>query len=278
MHLGGALYLGSMEFDLYQVDAFTSEVFGGNPACVMPLDEWLPDDVLLSLAQENAVAETAFLVAKGDRYHLRWFTPDLEMDLCGHATLASAHVVLSHLHPGRDEVTFDTMSGALVVTRCDRGYEMVLPNRFPEPSVLPMEIEKAASIPPSEVHKSRDYLLVYPREKDVQEWSVNRELFDLIDLGTGGVIVTAPGDDCDFVSRYFTPQATMLEDPVTGSAHCSSAPFWAERLGKSQLHAKQLSARGGDIRCQVMSNHVLISGNAVTYLTGTVHLKQTCSL
>lgn len=266
------VYLGSMELDLYQVDAFTSEVFGGNPACVMPLDDWLPDEVLLSLAQENAVAETAFLVADGDRYHLRWFTPDLEMDLCGHATLASAHVVLFHLHPDRDQAIFETMSGTLVVTRSDKGYEMVLPNRYPESAVLPIEIQKAANLPPLEVYKSRDYLLVYASKNDVEAWSVSREMFDRINLGTGGVIVTAPGDDCDFVSRYFTPQATALEDPVTGSAHCSSAPFWAERLGKNQLHAKQLSARGGDIYCQVMPDHVRVSGAAVTYLRGRVDL------
>ena len=262
-----------MELDLYRVDAFTEQVFGGNPACVMPMQAWLEDDLLLALARENAVAETAFLVKKKPgRYHLRWFTPDVEMDLCGHATLASAHVVLTFLEPEAKEVCFESASGDLVVTRQPSGYEMALPNRAPEPAILPVEIEESLSLPPTEVLKARDYLLVYRSQRDVEEFSVNRHLFDRVNLGTGGVIVTAPGDQVDFVSRFFTPQATILEDPVTGSAHCTSAPHWAEKLGQTVLHARQISERGGDVHCQVLPEHVLVSGNVVTYAKATVLL------
>ena len=264
-----------MEFDLYQIDAFTKRVFAGNPACVMPLTSWLDDEVMLDLARENAVAETAFLVQQSaGNYHLRWFTPDVEMDLCGHATLASAHVVLTFLEPDAREVAFDSNSGRLVVTRTESGYEMTLPNWAPEPAILPVEIEASLSKAPSEVHKSRDYMLVYPSERDVAEFHVNRDLFDRVNLGTGGVIVTAPGDDVDFVSRFFTPQATILEDPVTGSAHCTSAPYWAERLGKTVMDARQISSRGGDVHCQVLPKHVLVSGHAVTYARSTVYLPE----
>ena len=242
------MYLPCMELDLHRVDAFTNRVFSGNPACVMPLKAWLADAVMLDVARENAVAETAFLVKKSPgHYHLRWFTPDVEMDLCGHATLASAHVVLTHLEPETREVAFDAMSGTLVVTKTETGYEMVLPNRAPEPAILPAEIAESLSIEPVEVHKSRDYMLVYRTQLEVAQFSVNRHLFDRVNLGTGGVIVTAPGDEVDFVSRFFTPQATILEDPVTGSAHCTSAPYWAEQLGKTVLHARQISVRGGEV-------------------------------
>lgn len=261
-----------MELDLYRVDAFASEVFKGNPACVMPLDQWLADEVMLNIARENAVAETAFLVKRGSGYDLRWFTPDLEMDLCGHATLASAFVVLEHLEPQSNEVAFDTLSGRLVITRSERGFEMALPNRAPEPAILPVELEESLNTKPIEVHKSRDYLLVFASQKDVESFDVDRSLFDRISLGTGGVIVTAPGDEVDFVSRFFTPQATILEDPVTGSAHCTSAPYWAERLGKTVLEAHQLSQRGGQVHCQVLPKHVLISGEAVLYAQSRVFL------
>ena len=267
------MYLPCMELDLHRVDAFTHRVFSGNPACVMPLTAWLDDGVLLDLARENAVAETAFLVKKSPgHYHLRWFTPDVEMDLCGHATLASAHVVLTHLEPETREVAFDSMSGTLVVTKTETGYEMVLPNRAPEPAILPAEIAESLSIEPVEVHKSRDYMLVYRTQREVAQFSVNRHLFDRVNLGTGGVIVTAPGYEVDFVSRFFTPQATILEDPVTGSAHCTSAPYWAEQLGKTVLHARQISERGGEVHCQVLPEHVLVSGHAVTYARSKVFL------
>ena len=262
-----------MELDLYHVDAFTSEVFKGNPACVMLMTDWPSDQTLRSIAQENAVAETAFLIHRESNvYDLRWFTPDVEMDLCGHATLASAHVVLCELTSSVNEVMFDTLSGRLVVTRDEHGYEMTLPNRAPEHAILPVEIEEALNLKPVETYKSRDYLLVYRNQREVEAIDIRRDLFDRINLGTGGVIVTAPGNHADFVSRFFTPQATILEDPVTGSAHCTSAPFWAERLGKTMLQAQQLSARGGELHCQVLPNHVLVRGEAVIYSKAKVFL------
>ncbi|MGB1075609.1 MAG: PhzF family phenazine biosynthesis protein [Flavobacteriales bacterium] len=255
-----------MECNLYQVDAFTNRVFSGNPACVMLLEAWLDDEILLALAQENAVAETAYIIQKGPGlYHLRWFTPDLEMDLCGHATLATAHVVFAHIACHLDEVRFETNSGTLVVRRGARGYSMLLPKRHPVPASLPSEFENAFSIRPVEVHRSRDFLLIYPSQKEIEQIEINRTVFDQIHLGTGGVIVSSLGENVDFVSRFFTPQATILEDPVTGSAHCTSAPFWAERLGKTQLSAQQLSPRGGHLQCEVFPEHVQIEGEAITY-------------
>ena len=262
-----------MELELYQVDAFASQPFAGNPACVVPLESWLDDATMLLMAREHAVAETSFLVRKAPgHYRLRWFTPDLEMDLCGHATLAAAHVVLAHLEPTLNEVAFETQSGQLVVTRETQGYQMALPNRAPEPAILPVEIEESLNLQPQEVHKSRDYMLVYRNEREVEALAINRTLFDRIDLGTGGVIVTAQGKDVDFVSRFFTPQATIHEDPVTGSAHCTSAPFWAARLGQTILHARQLSERGGEVHCQVLPSHVLVTGDAITYSVGKAFL------
>lgn len=265
-----------MTIPFYQVTAFSRNVFGGNQACVMPMEGWLSDDLLLHIAQENAVAETAYLKRLDQGvYALRWFTPDLEMDLCGHATLACAHVVLNHLAPQLDKVEFDTQSGRLVVTRSAHGLDMALPNRMPASAQLPPALAESLNKPPLEVHLARDFMLVYASQQDVEQFDVDRALFDRTDLGTGGVIVTAPGEDCDFVSRFFTPQATILEDPVTGSAHCTLAPFWGARLGKTVMQARQLSARRGALRCEMKEDHVQVSGQATTYLEGTVHLNQT---
>jgi len=265
-----------MTIPFFQVTAFSQSVFGGNQACVMPMNAWLSDDLLLQIAQENAVAETAYLKRLDQGvYALRWFTPDLEMDLCGHATLASAHVVLNHLEPQSARVVFQTQSGRLVVTRSEHGLDMALPNRMPTPAELPPALAESLNTPPLEVHLARDFMLVYACQKDVEQFDVDRTLFDRTSLGTGGVIVTAPGDSCDFVSRFFTPQATILEDPVTGSAHCTLAPYWGELLGKTVMHAKQLSGRRGTLRCEVMADHIQVSGQAATYLEGSVHLNQT---
>ena len=263
-----------MELELYHVDAFTSRVFSGNPACVVLLETWLSDDILLAMAREHAVAETAYILHMGaGRYRLRWFTPDLEMDLCGHATLASGHVIFNHVEPDLGEVQFETISGTLTVSRLPQGgYAMILPKRAPSPAILPDEIEAALNTAPVEVLKARDFMLVYRQEDDIRSLQVNRQIFDRINLGTGGVIVTAPGDEVDFVSRFFTPQATILEDPVTGSAHCTSAPFWAEKLGKTQLRARQLSQRGGELNCEILREEVRISGHAVTYSTSRILL------
>ena len=259
-----------MKLELYQIDAFTDKTFGGNPACVVPLTHWLADDILLKITKENAVAETAFFVDKGDKIHLRWFTPDIEMDLCGHATLATAHCLKSILKYPKDKIIFETLSGDLTVLVEDDLYHLDFPSRMPLVSQLPETIFKALNIPPKEVYKARDYLLVYDTQKEIEEIKINRHMFDKINLNPGGVIVTAKGENCDFVSRFFTPQASILEDPVTGSAHCSLTPFWSSRLKKNQLYALQISDRGGTLQCQNKKDRVLISGKAKTYSIGTL--------
>lgn len=257
-----------MKYQLYQIDAFTDTVFGGNSACVVPLNNWMPDEILLKIAKENAVAETAFFVDKGDKIHLRWFTPQIEMDLCGHATLATTHALTTILHCKKDEIVFETLSGDLIVKVENGFYKMDFPSRMPVADVLPPIVSKSLNIQPKEVLKSRDYFLVYKNETEIRNIKINRQLFDQINLDPGGVIVTAIGDNCDFVSRFFTPQASILEDPVTGSAHCSLIPFWAKRLGKNKLYAQQVSDRLGKLYCENRSDRVIISGQAKTYSIG----------
>ena len=261
-----------MKLALFQIDAFSNKVFGGNPACVVPLENWLQDEVLLKIAQENAVAETAFFVRKGKNFHLRWFTPDIEMDLCGHATLATAHCILSELKLESEKVIFETLSGELEVSLNNGRYLMDLPRRDPISASLPNEIKNALNIQPKKVLKARDYLLVYENQKEIEDIVINREIFDQININPGGVIVTAIGDHCDFVSRYFTPQATILEDPVTGSAHCTLTPYWSKILNKNKMNAQQVSNRKGKLFCELKKDRVEISGKAITYFEGYISL------
>lgn len=261
-----------MKLELYQIDAFTDTIFHGNPACVVPLKNWLPDEILLKIARENAVAETAFFIDKGHSIHLRWFTPEIEMDLCGHATLATAHCLASILNYQSNRIIFETKSGELTVDLKDRVYEMDFPSRMPERATLPDSIVQSLNIQPKEVFKSRDYVLVYDSEEDIKKIKIERSVFDLINLDPGGVVVTAAGTDCDFVSRYFTPQSSILEDPVTGSAHCSLIPFWSARLGKNKLFARQLSERGGELYCENKNERVIVAGKARTYSTGHLNI------
>lgn len=262
-----------MKLNLYQIDAFTDRTFGGNSACVVPLDYWLTDDILLKIAKENAVAETAFFVDKGDKIHLRWFTPEIEMDLCGHATLATVHCLKTILEYKNDKFIFETLSGDLTVVVENEIYKMNFPSRIPSPENLPTIIENSLNIKPKEVLKARDYVLVYENETEVRNIKIDRQFFDQINLDPGGVIVTSPGDNCDFVSRFFTPQASILEDPVTGSAHCSLIPFWAKRLNKNELYALQVSERLGKLFCENKGERVLISGQAKTYSIGNFWLE-----
>ena len=259
-----------MKLELYQIDAFTDTIFGGNPACVVPLVDWLPDDILLKIAKENAVAETAFFVDKGDKIQLRWFTPEIEMDLCGHATLATAHCLQSILNYSGNNIVFETLSGDLTVSIKNDAYYLDLPSRMPIVSELPQIIKKSLNLQPKEVYKSRDYILVYETAEEIENIEVNRQLFDEINLDPGGVVVTAKGKNCDFVSRFFTPQASILEDPVTGSAHCSLIPFWSLRLGKNELSAIQISDRAGKLQCENKKDRVIISGKAKTYSIGNL--------
>ena len=262
-----------MKLDLYQIDAFTDKTFGGNPACVVPLNDWLPNDILLKITKENAVAETAFFINNGDKIHLRWFTPEIEMDLCGHATLATAHCLKSILNYSKDEIIFETLGGDLTVFTKDDSYFLNFPSRMPKVSELPEIIKKSLNIQPKKVYKSRDYLLVYDTEQEIENIKINRQIFDQINLDPGGVIVSAKGDNSDFVSRFFTPQASILEDPVTGSAHCSLIPFWSSRLGKNELDAIQISDRVGKLKCENKNERVIIGGKAKTYSIGKLWIE-----
>lgn len=252
---------------LYQVDAFTDQLFGGNPAGVVGLEAWLPDDVLQNIAAENNLSETAFYVPKDDGYELRWFTPDYEVDLCGHATLATAWVLYRLEGYKQPRVKFFTQSGTLGASSVEGLVTIDLPSRVPVPVPAPEALRNGLNLKVTTVLKSRDYLVVLDSEEEVKH--IKPDFEELNKLDVLGVIVTAPGNDCDFVSRFFQPNTLSLEDPVTGSAHCSLAPYWADRLGKKSLHARQLSKRGGELICNVADTRVYISGKAVLYMKGS---------
>lgn len=264
-----------MRINIYQIDAFTDQLFSGNPAAVCPLVDWLDDETLQNIAIENNLAETAFFVQLSEnRFHLRWFTPEIEIDLCGHATLASAFVIIEELGNKYNEVLFDTKSGLLTVNKIGDYYELDLPSRPPKKSSLPKIISNGLNTQPKEIWKARDYLLVYDSEDDIEGIKPNVAIINQINIDPGGIIVTAKGksENVDFVSRLFTPQATVFEDPVTGSAHCTLVPFWADRINKTELRALQISKRGGELLCQLNKDRVLIKGKAVKYLEGTIEL------
>ena len=262
---------------IYQVDAFTDTVFAGNPAAVMPLDIWLPDATLQDLAAENNLAETAFFVPEGQEgYRLRWFTPTTEVDLCGHATLASAYVIMSILRPGTERVEFATqVAGNLTVTRRGDLYTLDFPARPAErpgedQDTVRADLAAALGGPaPSDLLTARDYMVVYDDAASIASLKPDMGALSRLDRG---VLVTAPGSDVDFVSRFFAPHHGIPEDPVTGSTHCTLVPYWAERLGRTELSARQLSARGGQLWCELRGDRVMISGKAILYMEGTVYL------
>ena len=258
-------------FPIYQVDAFSTGPFSGNPAAVCPLDDWLDDNTLQSIAAENNLSETAFIVASEKDYGLRWFTPAVEVDLCGHATLAAGYVVLNHLQPDLDSVAFETLSGRLVVARDGDRLSMDFPSRAPTPISGSEALSDALGAAPSEVHLSRDILAVFDDEASVRRLSPDQARLLALDEGLG-VIASAKGDSVDFVSRFFVPKAGIAEDPVTGSAHCTLVPFWAERLGKSRLVAHQVSKRGGELHCEHRGDRVIIGGQCTLFLAGNIHL------
>jgi PhzF family phenazine biosynthesis protein len=259
-----------MRSRIFKLDAFTHQAFGGNPAAVMLLEAFAPDALLQSIAAENNLSETAFLVGGDGQYHLRWFTPLVEVPLCGHATLASAAVVLERLEPGRTEVTFQTASGALRVSRAPRGYLMDFPARPTHRVTPPAALAHALGVRPIEVRADAiNYLAVLADEQSVRTLAPDIAAIGALDLL--GVIVTARGSgEYDCVSRYFTPARGVAEDPVTGSAHCALAPYWAETLGKTHLRAYQASRRGGALHCRVRDNRVELEGECVFYLEGIV--------
>ncbi len=259
-----------MNIPIYQADAFTDKLFGGNPAAICPLNDWLPDETMQKIAIENNLAETAFFVKNETSYKLRWFTPEYEIDLCGHATLASAHILYTELGFKGEEIHFETVkAGILTVKKDEDKYTMDFPSRSPIHIEPPNGLAEALSEKaPVEVLRSRDYFIVYESEDDIRD--ISPDFFTLSKMDTVGVIVTAPGKEVDFVSRFFAPGAGIPEDPVTGSAHCNLIPYWAEKLGKDKLHALQLSAREGELWCEQKGDRVLMSGKAVTYLKGEI--------
>jgi PhzF family phenazine biosynthesis protein len=264
-----------MRISLFHVDAFTNQAFRGNPAAVCPLQEWLDDDLLLKVAAENNLSETAFFVPQGEHYDLRWFTPRCEVRLCGHATLASAYVLLNLLQPGFQTVRFETrLSGTLTVSKDGEKLAMDFPAMFAKPCTHSPEalIQGLRRAPrPSSLWEANDtYIAVYETQAAIQ--GICPDFARLEDLHPFAVAVTAPGEDSDFVSRYFAPSYGIPEDPVTGSAHCALTPYWAERLGKTQLYARQLSERGGELWCEMAGNRVMIKGNAVLTLQGTLQI------
>ncbi len=257
-----------MKIPIFQIDAFTGRLFAGNPAAVCPLETWLDDARMQAIAAENNLSETAFFVRAGDGYDLRWFTPECEVDLCGHATLASAFVIFEFIDRAAELIRFHTRSGELRVRRNGDLLAMDFPARPPKRCESHSAIEKALGKPPRELWLSRDYMAVYDSEDDVRTLAPDLHAMAAIDCFA--VIVTAPGKDADFVSRFFAPGSGVPEDPVTGSAHCTLVPYWADRLGKTTFSALQVSARGGELRCELQDDRVSISGRAVRYLEGTI--------
>lgn len=262
----------AMRLPIYQVDAFTDRVFAGNPAAVVPLESWLSDAQMLAIAAENNLAETAFFIRNGEEFELRWFTPAVEVDLCGHATLATAFVISTILEPGRERMNFATrQAGTLTVTRDGDRYTLDFPNRPAKPAerVDPNLLAALGGPAPAAVLSGRDYLVVYESADAVRALAPDMALLSKLDLFA--VCVTAPGENgVDFVSRLFAPAQGIPEDPVTGSTHCMLTPYWAERLGKTVLTARQVSARGGDLLCELAGDRVRIGGQAVLYLEGSI--------
>ncbi|MEP4148023.1 MAG: PhzF family phenazine biosynthesis protein [Halioglobus sp.] len=262
-----------MNYTIYQVDAFSREPFGGNPAAIIPLDDWPEDELLQSIALENNLSETAFIVPKNNDFELRWFTPAVEVDLCGHATLASAHVLFEHLAYTGDSMRFHTRSGVLEVFRQDSGYTLDFPAYALADGTVDMAICDALGALASEVkqvHGAQKLLYVFEFEEDVA--GLAPDFAALLAAGKECIIATAPGDNCDFVSRFFGPQVGINEDPVTGSAHCALVPYWSQRLGLERMEARQISARGGDLSCELTAGRVRMTGEAVTFMQGKIHI------
>lgn len=255
---------------LYQIDAFTDKVFGGNPAAVCVLDEWLNDDMMQLIGAENNLAETAFVVPKGEAYEIRWFTPTVEVDLCGHATLAAAYVLFNfYNHPSDKIILHSHRSGQLAVSK--QGDELTLDfpvDEYAEIEVPQILTEALGKAPLAAFRGKTDFMLVYPSQQDVEAFDPDLGL--LVQVGGRGVIVTAPGNEVDFVSRFFAPQVGIPEDPVTGSAHTTLTPYWSQKMGKEKLTARQISKRVGNLTCEIAGDRVYLTGKAVTYLTGEI--------
>jgi PhzF family phenazine biosynthesis protein len=258
-----------MKIKMFQVDAFSGALFSGNPAAVCILKKWLPEDLMQNIAMENNLAETAFVVKENDSYHIRWFTPKAEVNLCGHATLASGHVIFNHLNENGNEIIFQSRSGELKVRK--KGKNLIL--NFPTDTIheieMPENIVDAIGLRPVGAYKGRtDYMLIYQDQAEIDK--IQPDFRKLKQTNARGIMVTSPGKESDFVSRFFAPAVGVDEDPVTGSAHTSLIPYWSKRLGKTELTAIQLSSRRGYLKCKYLGDRVEIGGNAVTYLVGEI--------
>ncbi|MEI6575933.1 MAG: PhzF family phenazine biosynthesis protein [Bacteroidota bacterium] len=257
---------------IFQVDAFAEERFSGNPAAVVPLNNWLPDELMQKIAMENNLSETAFFIPDGDNFALRWFTPTAEVRLCGHATLATAHVIFNHLDYRKEEIHFQSrQSGILRVMKDGDLLVLDFPADAMTETSMPAGLQEAMNAIPTEVYKGlTDYMCVFPSQEIIESLNINIPL--LAKLPVRGLICTAPGKGVDFVSRFFAPAVGVDEDPVTGSAHTSLIPYWSKRLGKQAMHAIQLSKRKGVLRCKMAGDRVHIAGRALTYLEGSIFI------
>jgi len=259
-----------MNLTIYQIDAFCNRVFSGNPAAVCPLEEWIDDDIMQKIAAENNLSETAFFVKENDGYHIRWFTPTSEVELCGHATLAAAHVIFKYLNYPESTIRFKSLSGSLSVSRNGKMLSLDFPSYEARQFNIPPDLSSAFNIQPAEILLGNYYLVIFRSEADVRNIEV--DFAKLLKLDNGGVVVTGPGKDIDFVSRFFAPKFGINEDPVTGSAHCVLTPYWSKRLAKKTLNARQISERGGELVCMLAGDRVHIAGQVAEYLTGTIKI------
>ena len=259
-----------MNLLIYQVDAFAETIFSGNPAAVVPLDEWLDAETMQKIAAENNLSETAFFVWDGEGYAIRWFTPTTEVDLCGHATLASAHVLFEYLEPGSEKVRFGSKSGVLVVTKTQDGLYLDFPSQPPETVAVTKAHEEALGFKPLELLANQDYIAVMEDEASVRDYVPDFQKLKVFDKR--GIIITAKGDQDDFVCRFFAPNYGIDEDPVTGSAYTQLIPYWNKKFGKKSMQASQLSKRGGKVSCRDNGERVKIGGKAVLYLRGEIEV------
>jgi len=260
-----------MVLKIYQIDAFATKSFEGNPAAVVPLDDWIPDKIMQKIAEENNLSETAFFIGDRGDYHIRWFTPKKEVELCGHATLASAFVIYEILKKKTDKIKFKSLSGPLYVEKNDRLLRMNFPSQNPKECNMPQILLDALDQKPKFCYSSEDYIAIYSTENEIAQFKPDFKKLKRLDLR--GLIVTAPGKDYDFVLRAFFPNYGIPEDPVTGSAHTQLVPYWSEIFGKTELKARQISKRGGDIFCEYNDDRVIISGSAKLYLSGEIEIE-----
>ena len=261
-----------MKLDIYKINAFSEKLFKGNPAAVIPLKQWLPNNLMQNIAYENNLSETAFFISSGKGYHIRWFTPKSEVKLCGHATLATAYVVFNILNENSNEIVFDSLSGKLTVKKIGDKFTLDFPLQKPTECEIPSKLIDGLGKKPIACYKNEDYLAVYKKQSDILNITPDFNILKQLDLR--GLIITAPGIEFDFISRFFVPKLGIDEDPVTGSAHTQLTPYWAKKLNKLKLKAKQVSSRGGVLYCEQKHDRAMITGSSVLYLKGQINIEQ----